>query len=158
MSSYIGVICISAHARPHHARVRAPRAQRMERKICARAGGIRKVEGVETHKLCCSEIVLLRHTLRLEESQHKAQSNARRDSRDGISDSTSRRTAFSGSPQQKGGLRSSGKHGGDLSAKCPYWAFRDVVFQDVGFQHTMCKTPHPYHISFRCEVLLHLQF
>ena len=25
-----------------------------------------------------------------------------------------------------------------------YWVFRDVVLQDVGFQTTMVKTPHPY--------------
>ena len=27
-----------------------------------------------------------------------------------------------------------------------FWVFRDVVFQDVGFQNTMFKTPHPYQL------------
>ena len=28
----------------------------------------------------------------------------------------------------------------------PTWVFRDVVFQDVGFQNTMFNTPHPYQL------------
>ena len=26
------------------------------------------------------------------------------------------------------------------------WVFRDVVFQDVGFENTRFKTPHPYQL------------
>ena len=41
--------------------------------------------------------------------------------------------------------------GGRLSA-ADSWAFRDVVFEDVGFENNRFKATHPCNISFRCEV------